>query len=88
MLKRKRASLFAFLALLLAVMPAYALTDRYQEVIQLPTGFRPEGIAVGQGSTFYVGSLADGAIFRGDLRDGQGSVFIPGQAGPGAEHAL
>lgn len=51
------------------------------EVISLPTGFRPEGIAVGRGSSFYVGSLADGAIYRGDLKTGEGAVLVPGVTG-------
>ena len=25
--------------------------------VELPDGFRPEGIAIGRGSTFYVGSI-------------------------------
>jgi sugar lactone lactonase YvrE len=50
------------------------------KVIQLPDGFRPEGIAT-SGSTFYVGSLADGAIYRGSLLTGRGAVFIPGTDG-------
>jgi sugar lactone lactonase YvrE len=50
-------------------------------VIQLPTGFRPEGIEIGKGTTFYAGSVATGAIYRGNLRTGSGAVFIPGGAG-------
>jgi sugar lactone lactonase YvrE len=50
-------------------------------VIQLPTGFRPEGIEVGKGTTFYVGSVASVAIFRGNLRTGTGTTFIPGGSG-------
>ncbi|MEM9561486.1 MAG: superoxide dismutase [Actinomycetota bacterium] len=38
--------------------------------IDLPSGFFPEGIAAGRGSTFYVSSLADGSIWRGDFRRG------------------
>ena len=49
--------------------------DRFPSEIDLPDGFFPEGIAVGQGSTFYVGSLADGSIYRGDLRTGDGAVL-------------
>ena len=52
----------------------------FPEVIQLPTGFRPEGIEI-KGQTFYVGSVATGAIYRGNLRTGSGAVFIPGGAG-------
>jgi sugar lactone lactonase YvrE len=53
----------------------------FPEVIQLPTGFRPEGIEVGRGTTFYVGSVSSGAIFRGNLRTGSGAVFVPGGSG-------
>lgn len=44
--------------------------------IPLPVDFQPEGIAVGEGNTFYVGSLKDGDIYRGDLRSGAGTRFI------------
>lgn len=49
--------------------------NQFPSEIDLPVGFFPEGIAVGQGSTFYVGSLADGSIYKGDLRTGIGAVF-------------
>jgi sugar lactone lactonase YvrE len=52
----------------------------YPHVIQLPTGFRPEGIEI-KANTFYVGSVGSGAIFRGDLRTGTGTEFIAGGAG-------
>ena len=50
------------------------------ELIRLPDGFRPEGIAIA-GNTFYVGSIPTGAIYRGDVRTGQGAVLFEG--GPG-----
>src|SRR5215468_11870802 len=53
----------------------------FPQVIQLPTGFQPEGIEVGKGTTFYAGSVASGAIYRGNLRTGSGAVFVPGGAG-------
>jgi sugar lactone lactonase YvrE len=56
----------------------------FPQVIQLPTGFRPEGIEVGRGTTFYVGSVANGAIYRGDLRTGAGGILVPGAAGKAA----
>ena len=40
------------------------------DVIPLPDGFQPEGIASGTGTTVYAGSLADGDIVRADLRTG------------------
>ncbi len=53
----------------------------FPEVIRLPNGFQPEGIASGNGTTFYVGSIPTGAIYRGDLRTGEGTVLVPSQAG-------
>jgi sugar lactone lactonase YvrE len=50
-------------------------------VIPLPNGWQPEGIASGRGTTFYVGSLANGAIYKGDLRTGEGAVLSPGAPG-------
>jgi len=50
-------------------------TVQFPSEIDLPEGFFPEGIAVGNGSTFYVGSLVDGSIYRGDLRTGEGAAF-------------
>lgn len=59
-------------------------SDEFPAVINLPNGWRPEGIAIGRGTSFYVGSLANGAIYRGDLRTGEGAVFVPGVAGTAA----
>jgi hypothetical protein len=66
------------------VMIAAAPLKMFPEVIPLPNGFQPEGIAVGQGSTFYVGSIPTGAIYRGDLRTGEGEVLVPPQEGRAA----
>ncbi|WFE51499.1 superoxide dismutase [Micromonospora sp. WMMD1155] len=49
--------------------------------IALPDGFTPEGLTIGHGTTVYVGSVLDGAVWRGDLRTGRGSVLIPGTPG-------
>jgi sugar lactone lactonase YvrE len=69
----------AVVAVAAAVTPAAGKkAQRFPEVIQLPKGFQPEGIEVGKGTTFYVGSVADGAIWRGDLRTGRGKEIIPG----------
>ena len=53
-------------------------------VIALPTGFQPEGIAVGKGHTFFVGSIPTGAVYRGDLRTGSGAELVPPQTGRNA----
>ena len=62
---------------LMAAMPVGV----FPESISLPDGFQPEGIAVGTGTTFYVGSIPTGAIYRGDLATGEGAVLVPAQAG-------
>ena len=51
--------------------------------IDLPAGFQPEGIT-SFGKTLYVGSLVDGAIWRGSAKTGKGKVVIPGVAGQSA----
>jgi sugar lactone lactonase YvrE len=70
-----------FRALAIAAVWAAAA---FPQVIQLPRGFQPEGIEVGRGTTFYVGSVANGAIYRGDLRSGNGAILVAGQAGKAA----
>jgi sugar lactone lactonase YvrE len=53
----------------------------FPDRIDLPDGFAPEGIAIGRGHTFFVGSIPSGAVYRGDLRTGEGSVLVPSAAG-------
>src|ERR1043165_2424855 len=51
----------------------------FPDLIQLPADFGPEGIAVGNGSTFYTGSLAAttrGQILVGDLRTGEFATLV------------
>jgi sugar lactone lactonase YvrE len=50
--------------------------DQRPDTIDLPTGFVGEGVAVGAHRTFYAGSVADGRVARGDLRDGTSEVFV------------
>ena len=63
---------------------ALAAARPFPQVIQLPKGFQPEGIEVGRGTTFYVGSVTNGAIYRGDLRTGKGRFLVPGSSGRSA----
>jgi sugar lactone lactonase YvrE len=77
-------ALLAVVAVLAAASPAASQQGPFPEVIQLPTGFRPEGIEIGRGTTFYVGSVANGAIYRGDLRTGTGAILVPGVTGKAA----
>ena len=71
--------LIAALALLVAGTPAQSQDPVYPDLIPLPAGFGPEGIAVGNGHTFYVGSLTPptlGQILVGDLREGSFSQLV------------
>ncbi|MFD3730019.1 SMP-30/gluconolactonase/LRE family protein [Streptomyces sp. NPDC058632] len=47
----------------------------------LPDGWLPEGITIGSRPYAYMGSRANGAIYRTDLRTGQGAVFHEGSPG-------
>jgi sugar lactone lactonase YvrE len=49
--------------------------------IDLPAGFRPEGIDI-RGGRAYLGSLADGDIYRVDLATGTGEVISEGPGTP------
>jgi DNA-binding beta-propeller fold protein YncE len=53
----------------------------FPQTIPLPVGWGPEGLATGKGTTFYAGSRVTGAVYRGDLRTGKGTVLVPGQTG-------
>ena len=54
------------------------------DVIALPNGFQPEGITTGKRHTFFTGSRATGAIYKGSLRSGQGEILVEGGAGRAA----
>ncbi|GAA3497970.1 hypothetical protein GCM10019016_050730 [Streptomyces prasinosporus] len=47
----------------------------------LPDGWLPEGITIGSAPYAYLGSRADGAIYRADLRTGEGRVLHEGAPG-------
>ena len=56
----------------------------FPEVIPLPNGFQPEGIAVSSGGTFFVGSIPTGAIYSGSVKTGEGSILVRGRSGRAA----
>jgi sugar lactone lactonase YvrE len=65
------------------VLTTAAAARPFPEIIDLPTGFQPEGIAIG-GNTFFVGSIPSGRIYKGDLRTGENSELVPTQPGRNA----
>jgi len=54
---------------------AVASADPMSWDFALPNGFQPEGITIGPGPFAYLASLADGCVFRYDLRSGQGTMI-------------
>jgi hypothetical protein len=73
----KRIHLLVALAGLVLVLPLAATGAKRPDHLNLPNGWQPEGIAIGKGNTFYVGSIPTGQVWRGNLRNGQGSVLVP-----------
>ena len=78
---RWRSLVMLLLLVVSLTMVAAAPARAFPPVIPRPNGFQPEGIARGRGTTFYVGSIPTGAIYRGNLRTGQGAVLVPSQPG-------
>ncbi len=75
-MRKTTTIVISLLCLVALAAPATAGgSAQFPSQIDLPDGFFPEGIAVGRGSAFYVGSLADGSIYKGDLRTGEGAVL-------------
>lgn len=84
-----RRMLLTVLVVAAATASAAFAKASFPETIPLPNGWQPEGIAIGNGTTFYVGSIPTGAIYRGNLRTGEGATFVPaasGRAAIGIEH--
>ncbi|MGH2555253.1 MAG: superoxide dismutase [Actinomycetota bacterium] len=79
-MRRVILAVVAITALVLPASPASA-HHRLPDRIPLPNGFQPEGIDITKGGTFFAGSLADGSIYRGNIRTGRGSVVIQPPAG-------
>jgi hypothetical protein len=73
--------LTALVASLLIGVPAGARGPAFPDSLPLPDGFYPEGITIGSGQDFFVGSLLDGSLYRGNLRTGDGEVIAPGTEG-------
>jgi hypothetical protein len=63
-----------------ATTAAHPVAGRHAAAVPLPVGFRPEGVA-SHGRVFFSGSVADGRIWRGDLRTGRGRVLVPAVPG-------
>jgi streptogramin lyase len=66
-----------------------AAADTFPDVIQLPTGWRPEGIEAGRKHTLYVGSIPTGAVRQVDARTGESFTRVQptdGRSATGLEY--
>ncbi|MEU8656953.1 SMP-30/gluconolactonase/LRE family protein [Actinoplanes philippinensis] len=85
MLRRTLANVLCLTACAVTVSAAPATaapTSPLPATITLPSGFQPEGIAIGDRPYAYFGSRADGDIYRVDLRTGAGATFAEGPGTP------
>ena len=76
------ASLFVAAAPYSAIAVTQEPPGPLEDLIALPDGFQPEGIAISPGGTAYVGSLADGDVYVVDLRTGEEEMTIEGPGTP------
>ncbi len=78
---RRFSLVFAAVALVLTMTAPVSAQGPFPDVLSLPDGFFPEGIATGDGTNAFVGSLVDGAVWKGDLRTGDGEILVEGVPG-------
>jgi hypothetical protein len=71
---------FSLLAVAL-VAGTPAASENFPARIDFPAGWRAEGIATGQGHTFFAPDSSNGALYRGDYRTGQGEIIRAGVTG-------
>jgi hypothetical protein len=62
------------------VIGAVAIAGKGPERIDLPDGFRPEGIAAGKGKSVYVGSIPTGRVLEIDTKTGASREAVPARA--------
>ncbi len=68
-------------AVVFTTFPTEATPHCAPEVIPLPAGFQPEGIAEGPRGSLLVGSIPTGAVHQVNPRTGEEEVLVEGQAG-------
>ena len=72
-MQRRPLTILIAIAMALGVVASpVAAASPFPARIDLPSGWMPEGITAGRGNTIYVGSLAGGGVWAGDVRTGEG----------------
>ena len=67
-----------------SAIAAVAVAGKGPDRIALPDGYRPEGIAAGQGRSIYVGSIPTGQVLEIDTKTGASSESVPAREGHAA----
>jgi streptogramin lyase len=84
-----RSRLTAGVGAMALIVTAAAAAANFPDVIELPTGWRPEGIEAGRQHTLYVGSMPAGAVRQIDARTGESFTLVqptPGRSATGLEY--
>lgn len=77
----RRAFVLALMVAGLLATAAVALAAKWPVEYELPAGSRPEGISAGKGYELFVGSIADGGVYRFDAKTGARTIAVPGGQG-------
>jgi outer membrane protein assembly factor BamB len=83
-LSLRRILLPAVLAFAAIAGPAAAHGGAKPETLPLPNGFQPEGIATYDRDEVLVGSIPTGALYRVNIKTGQGALLAAGAEGRAA----
>jgi hypothetical protein len=84
-----RSRLTAVAGAFALIVVAAAAASSFPEVIQLPNGWRPEGIEAGRQHTLYVGSIPQGAVRQVNAATGASFTLVqptPGRSATGLEY--
>jgi sugar lactone lactonase YvrE len=77
-------ALLAAAAVLTSVVAVAAIAAKGPEKIDLPDGYRPEGIAAGKARNIFVGSIPTGRVLEIDTKTGDQREAVPARDGHNA----
>jgi hypothetical protein len=77
-------ALLAAALVLASVIAAAAIAAKGPEKIDLPDGYRPEGIAAGKARSIFVGSIPTGRVLEIDTKTGDQRDAVPAREGHAA----
>ena len=80
----RRWRLTAVVGTFALIVVAAAAAANFPGVIELPNGWRPEGIEAGRQHTLYVGSIPTGAVRQIDARTGESFTLVQPTTGRSA----